>query len=392
MARNVPLFECPDKDIEEIYHFRWWTFRKHIKETPDGFVITEFLPKVNWSGKHNTISCPAGHHFREGRWIRDPEYLDDYAVFWFRKGGSSRAATASGRPMPSTNARWPSATSARATGPAARPRRQLRGLGEVAPRAGRPVLADRRPRRHGGLRRRQGHRGRETRDDQRLHVRRCAGDRGHRRAGRQAGDRRAYRRKGRNGSSSSSWRSSGTTEAKFFKVLPRGERAAWSTCANCTGTRPGISTCRPERGLRGRVEAADGSQGLLRPVRPDHRRAAPPRVHGLLQGHECQWNGPSWPFATSVTLTALANVLNDYPQQAVSRKDYFETLKIYTKSHRLKRDDGPVVPWIDENLNPTRATGLPRTRLKAWKERTPGIRARAVWNEARTTTTPPTAT
>ena len=51
MAANVPLFECPDKDIEEIYHFRWWTFRKHIKETPDGFVITEFLPKVTWSGK-----------------------------------------------------------------------------------------------------------------------------------------------------------------------------------------------------------------------------------------------------------------------------------------------------------------------------------------------------
>ena len=90
MARHVPLLDCPDKDIEEIYHFRWWTPRKHIQQTPDGFVITEFLPKVNWSGKHNTISCPAGHHFREGRWIRDPKYLDDYAEFWFRKGGSPR--------------------------------------------------------------------------------------------------------------------------------------------------------------------------------------------------------------------------------------------------------------------------------------------------------------
>jgi hypothetical protein len=76
MARNVPLFQCPDKDIEQVYHFRWWTFRKHIRQTPDGFVITEFLPDVRWSGKHNTISCPAGHHFREGRWICDPKYLD----------------------------------------------------------------------------------------------------------------------------------------------------------------------------------------------------------------------------------------------------------------------------------------------------------------------------
>ena len=90
MVDNVPLFDCPDREIEEIYHFRWWTFRKHIKQTPDGFVITEFLPKVSWSGKHNTISCPAGHHFREGRWIREKKYLDDYAVFWFRKGGNPR--------------------------------------------------------------------------------------------------------------------------------------------------------------------------------------------------------------------------------------------------------------------------------------------------------------
>ncbi|MFQ6929240.1 MAG: MGH1-like glycoside hydrolase domain-containing protein [Parabacteroides merdae] len=25
------------------------------------------------------------------------------------------------------------------------------------------------------------------------------------------------------------------------------------------------------------------------------------------EGHECQWNGPSWPYATSMTLVGLAN-------------------------------------------------------------------------------------
>jgi hypothetical protein len=44
-----PIFGCPLKDIEEIDGFRWWTFRKHIKQTADGFVITEFLPQVSWS-------------------------------------------------------------------------------------------------------------------------------------------------------------------------------------------------------------------------------------------------------------------------------------------------------------------------------------------------------
>ena len=90
LRANVPLFECSDGDIEQTYYFRWWTYRKHIKKTPDGFVITEFLPKVGWSGKHNTISCPAGHHFYEGRWLHDPRYLDDYSEFWFRKGGEPR--------------------------------------------------------------------------------------------------------------------------------------------------------------------------------------------------------------------------------------------------------------------------------------------------------------
>jgi hypothetical protein len=59
----------------------------------------------------------------------------------------------------------------------------------------------------------------------------------------------------------------------------------------------------------------------------------------------------------------MANVLNGYKQNAISKADYFETLKIYTKSHRLKREDGRVVPWIDENLNPYTGDWIARTRL-----------------------------
>ncbi|HSM79149.1 MAG TPA: trehalase family glycosidase, partial [Bryobacteraceae bacterium] len=87
MQRNVPFFECPDKELELTYYFRWWTYRKHLRRTPVGFVVTEFLPNVPWAGKFNTISCALGHHFYEGRWIADPQYLDDYARFWFRKDG-----------------------------------------------------------------------------------------------------------------------------------------------------------------------------------------------------------------------------------------------------------------------------------------------------------------
>src|SRR5579875_587544 len=82
MLDNIPFFDCPDKDLEKTYYFRWYSYRKHIKNTPDGFVITEFLPNVPWAGKYNTISCAAGHHFYEGRWLRNYQYFDQYAQFW----------------------------------------------------------------------------------------------------------------------------------------------------------------------------------------------------------------------------------------------------------------------------------------------------------------------
>ena len=90
MLQNIPLFECPDGAVEEIYYFRWWSYRKHIKQTPAGFVVTEFLKPVKHAGIYNTISCAFGHHLADGRWLRDQRFLDDYAHFWLRgnHGGS----------------------------------------------------------------------------------------------------------------------------------------------------------------------------------------------------------------------------------------------------------------------------------------------------------------
>lgn len=82
LQNNIPLFECPDREVEEIYYFRWWSFRKHIKQTSKGFVINEFLTSVSHAGEFNTISCAAGFHLAEGRWLRDDRYLNDYTKFW----------------------------------------------------------------------------------------------------------------------------------------------------------------------------------------------------------------------------------------------------------------------------------------------------------------------
>ena len=82
LAANVPLFECPDSAIEKIYYYRWWTFRKHLVKTPNGFVFTEFITNVNWAGEYNTVSSALGHQIYEGRWLHDQEYIRDYINFW----------------------------------------------------------------------------------------------------------------------------------------------------------------------------------------------------------------------------------------------------------------------------------------------------------------------
>lgn len=82
LKANIPVFECPDAELEKTYYFRWWTFRKHVKKTPAGYVITEFLPNVHWAGGYNTINCPASHHIREARWLADKSIVTDYARFW----------------------------------------------------------------------------------------------------------------------------------------------------------------------------------------------------------------------------------------------------------------------------------------------------------------------
>ncbi len=86
LADGVPLLDISDKDIMEIYYYRWYTYFEHIKKTDGGYVITEFLNDVPWAGKQNTINCALGHHLYEGRWIYNRDILNDYCKWWFMGG------------------------------------------------------------------------------------------------------------------------------------------------------------------------------------------------------------------------------------------------------------------------------------------------------------------
>ncbi|KLP18827.1 Uncharacterized protein LW94_5014 [Fusarium fujikuroi] len=62
----------------------------------------------------------------------------------------------------------------------------------------------------------------------------------------------------------------------------------------------------------------------------------------------CRWDGPSWPFATSQTLTAVENVLHDYPaQKYITADDYYDMLHRYARTQYKNRQ-----PYVAEAHHP----------------------------------------
>ena len=360
---NIPLLECPDEDIQRTYYFRWWSYRKHIKQTPAGFIIDEFLPPVGWAGKYNSISCAAGHHLYEGRWLRDPKYLDDYAVFWFRGGGEPRRysfwaadsiwarycvtgdKTLAFGLLPDliTNyAEWEKS------------HRDANGLyWQIDDRDGGEMSI-------GGSGYRATINSYQFGDALAIaHIAELAG---------KPDVAAVYRDKAaaiKNLVQERLW----DKDAEFFKVLPRDANSKLAVVREQYGLTPWYFRL-PDPQFAVAWKQLMDPQGFFAPFGPTTAERRHPKYQISYKDHECQWNGPSWPYATSMTLTGLANLLNGPPQPVIGKKEYFEVLRIYTKAQQLKLPDGRVVPWIDENLNPDTGDWISRTRLKTWKDGT----------------------
>ncbi len=369
LKTKIPLLDCPDKELEEIYYFRWWTFRKHIKQTPDGFVLSEFLPKVGWAGKHNTINCAAGHHLHEGRWLADSKYLDDYSRFWFRNGGEPRRYS-----FWAADSIWA--------------RAQVSGDDSLAKEL-LPSLIKNYEAWEGDHRDANGlfwqkddRDGMEVSISGVLHPKQLGyratinsymfGDAmaiaqiAERARRKDVADRfRAKAAEIRRLTQDKLW----DPAAQFFKVLPHGDDSKLSDARELHGYTPWYFNL-PDADKSVAWKQIMDPQGFYAPFGPTTAEQRHSKFTLSYQGHECQWNGPSWPFATAVSLTGLANLLNNYDQSVVTRQDYLKLLKIYAKSQHLKWEDGRVVPWIDENVNPTNGDWISRTRLKSWKNGT----------------------
>lgn len=92
LADNIPFFECSDKEIEQVYYYRWKLYKAHIRNTgPNEYIITEFIDHVAWDREpFCTINAASMHHIYEGRWLRDPRYMDGYINNLYQQGGNDR--------------------------------------------------------------------------------------------------------------------------------------------------------------------------------------------------------------------------------------------------------------------------------------------------------------
>jgi len=377
---NIPYFSCPDKELEKTYYFRWWTFRKHINKTPAGFVVTEFLRTISYAGRYNTISCPAGHHFYEGRWLHDQTYLRDYAIFWFKGGGTPRQYSF-----------WaPSSILAFASV------HQDKGLlidllsffdqnyreweksnlcndglfWQIDDRDGMEASI-------GGSGKRATINSYMYGDARAIaEIAEMAGDNGIKK------DYTSKAEKLRSLILSRLW----DEKSEFFKTLYLDSAELvgldgnqhYKTLLNTSKNRSGLADVRELHGYTPWYFNIPESKhsiawkhmltkyGFKAPFGPTTAEQTHPEFKVTYEGNDpstetCQWNGPSWPFSTSVTLKAMANLLRDYNQSVISKNDFVGLLQTYSLSHRRINEDGKQICWIDENLNPFTGDWLSRT-------------------------------
>ena len=364
MQSNIPWFECPDKEIEEIYYYRWWVFRKHIKETPVGYVITEFLPEVGHSKKYNTIACAAGLHVDEGKWLNNKQYVHDYLSFWFSDDGEPRHyscwfatsiyeyCTTIGdfslaeelfSKLKSNYIKWEESNQHKSglfwsyddrdggeysiSGSGLRPTlnsfmyADALSISKIAKRLGNTEDAD------------------------------------------------LFESKAQNLKK--------LTEEKiwdpgdeFFCTIPLEKRDHEVETYDHSKVDPkrhvrelyGYFPWRfnlPGKGFETAWKQILDDDGFFAPYGPTTAE----QRHPLFMKNRikrCQWDGSSWPFATSLALGGIRNLLHNYEQEVIEKDDFLSLMKIYAHSQHRTLPYGEVIPWIGESLHPESGIWLSR--------------------------------
>jgi Trehalase len=92
-VKNIPFLETSDQNIQQVYYYRWGLVNEHLRFLPDKnlWVMTEFSHDVWWASADQTIDAAAGHHIDEARWLRDPTYDNNYIQYWMTGNGNGYA-------------------------------------------------------------------------------------------------------------------------------------------------------------------------------------------------------------------------------------------------------------------------------------------------------------
>ncbi len=73
---NIPFVEVPDKNIEDVYYYRWASHKRHLRYIHPGigYSVTEFVHDVGYGSKFGVINAAGGHQIYESRWLRNQKY------------------------------------------------------------------------------------------------------------------------------------------------------------------------------------------------------------------------------------------------------------------------------------------------------------------------------
>lgn len=372
-AEHIPFFECPDSEINTTYYYRWELLTKHLTygSPNSGYSFTEFIDRPFWSGAYGAISCPAGHQLYEARWLRQPRIARDYSRYWFRTPGA----------QPRNYSTW-LADSVWA----------VHLVQDDLPFA-KDLLPDLRQNYEGwekrhfvpevGLFWQNGHddgmefniNSRQTKDILRgapgyrpsfnaymwadaVAISKIADQAG------EADIAATFRAKAAGLKRSLQTKLWDEKRQFFFPLLKNdeerdGETMKALTLTYQTGKYAGSPHGREligyvpwQFGMPDDERRFDAAWKFLMDPNYFHAPFGPTTVERhdpqfLLQKSCCWWSGQSWPYATTQTLKALANILQDYDQRAITKADYQQLLGIYTRSHRQQGK-----PYLAEALHP----------------------------------------
>ena len=351
IENKVPHFECPDRHIEEIFRFRWMAYSTHLFKRANGkFIVTEFSTPVSHSGVDGTVSCPAWHHICEGRWISDRTYMRDYISFWLSREAAPRLYS------------FPLAESAYKYLLVSGEDDFVSGLFDGLAENYFAWERERLDKRNGLFWQIP------DRDGMEFSLLAIAYGRGHGGEGYRStinsymyADAMALAQMAQRfgmPEKAALFREKAQTLKKNFQfylwhkrkgffVDRRRDNRFFLNGMELQGYFPWMCNMPDPQYSSAWKYITDseyfcGKYGL-RTLEKNHEEYL---VEHSIPGM-CMWNGWCWPFASSLALTGMANLLNDYQQEYVCAEDYFDLLKTYTMCHYK---DG--VPHLAENYEP----------------------------------------